>query len=164
MGKQQFVLLINGAIGAGKTTLANYLKKKLPPRTAFIDLDNLRVFFNSYERSVYYNNLTRSIMIDLARIYVKNRCNVVIPSSWPIKFQKDLKKKVPSVEFIHIFLENNLKRSIERVRNRRTIDKIKTNHKYYSMQRDDTAIVINSNDDIKTVRRKALSVLKKYIA
>lgn len=161
--RRQFVLLINGAIGAGKTTLANFLKKKLPQKTVFLDLDNIRTFFNSYEQTLYYNNLTRLLMLDIAVAYIKQGCNVVIASSWPIKFQKQLKRRLKGIKFVHIFLDIHLKTSIQRAKRGRVVSRIKSNHRYYSMQKDETAFIIDSNKPPQTVRKKAMLIISSCV-
>ncbi len=161
-----FVLLINGPIGAGKTTLASYLKKKLPNKTVFLDMDIIKYFINSFQKNISYHNLTRRVMIDMINSYIAKNINVVISSSWTVVLIKELKIKIGKINYIHLFLKTKLENSIKRARSRkkcRTIRDIKKNCLRYSAPKFKDAIFIDANKKIPAVRKDVMKILKGKI-
>ncbi len=163
--KKPFALVINGPVGSGKTTLANTLRRHLK-KTDFLGIDEIKYFLNSYERFNYkYNNISRDAVIAMSKTYVKNGFNVVISSSWPSPYFKKLKTALPKIKIIPILLTIPLEESIRRVRSRGgfyPIEKIKRNHKFYSVQKNPNTIVIDTyKKSIYTVKKEILAALKK---
>ena len=171
-----YVLIINGPIGAGKSTLADYLKSKLPEKTAFLDLDQIKLclnckpnsFWKNPSKSRSHNELTRLIIVDLIEAYTKRGVNVAISSTWKLEFLNQIKNKFKYARFFHIFLNVSWENSKQRIKSRKGGRKIlPTRHKisydFYSFQHDDDTIFIDSNKSLLAVRRNVLKGLKGKI-
>ncbi len=75
--KKQFLLLIDGMTGAGKTTTTHFLAKVLP-RTAIIGMDKVKRFVSDFERGERDNAIAREIVLEMARKYLALGLSVII--------------------------------------------------------------------------------------
>jgi len=92
MNKRLNFILLNGAIGSGKSTIANLLEKKLK-RTAIIELEDIRQLISDYKQGKKEDNpLAWKIILRMCDEYFKNGVSVL------------LKQTVCSQEFVNKFL------------------------------------------------------------
>jgi len=73
----QYILLLSGMTGAGKTTTTKLLKTKLE-RTAIIGFDKVKWFLSDFERGLHDNGIAKDIVESMARTYIKHDLSVVI--------------------------------------------------------------------------------------
>lgn len=79
--KQNFIILIDGAIGAGKSTIGNLLHKKLK-RTVVINTDSIKWFISDYKRGSKDNDINNDVLARMCDEYLKNKLNLVIPQGF----------------------------------------------------------------------------------
>ncbi len=77
MKMNRFVIVIDGPMGAGKTTVAAMLHKKLK-RTAHIGLDRIKWFISDFKRVPKDNEIVRSVVTAMAEEYLKQGISVII--------------------------------------------------------------------------------------
>ncbi len=78
---KQFVLLLDGMTGAGKTTTTNYLVKELP-RTAIIGMDKVKRFITDFERGERDNMIARNIVLEMTKKYLELGVSVIVDQSF----------------------------------------------------------------------------------
>lgn len=74
---KQFLLLLDGMMGAGKTTTTSILKEQLP-RTAIIGMDRIKKFVSDFERNERDNNIARAVTIEMAKKYLELGLSVIV--------------------------------------------------------------------------------------
>ena len=73
----QYILLLSGMTGGGKTTATKLLRNKLK-RTAIIGFDKVKWFLSDFERGIRDNGIAKDIVESMARAYIKHSLSVVI--------------------------------------------------------------------------------------
>lgn len=74
---KQFILLLDGMTGAGKTTTTKYLAKELP-RTAIFGMDKVKRFITDFERGERDNAIARNIVFEMTKKYFESGISVII--------------------------------------------------------------------------------------
>ena len=74
---KKFLIIIDGPMGSGKTTVAALLHKKLK-RTAHLGLDRIKWFISDFKRVPADNEIVRDVVAAMAREYLKHGINVII--------------------------------------------------------------------------------------
>ncbi len=74
---KQFLLLIDGMSGSGKTTTTKLLLKNLP-RTAHIGFDMIKRFISDFERGSRDNGIAREVVIVMAKRYLELGVSVIV--------------------------------------------------------------------------------------
>ena len=171
-----FVLLITGPVGAGKTTIANYLRNKLPGKTIFLDIDQMKFLFNCYkkkyfvnwlckEKSIWYGKVTRQAIVSMIKTYTNEKVNVVVSGTWSLKYIEKIRKNIKKAEIFHLLLYVSFEKSIARVKKRS--NKIFPRRQLEIYQKnsipDKNTIVINANHKITSVEKDILKALKGRI-
>lgn len=75
----QYLILLDGARGAGKSTTSGLLKDKLE-NTAFIGLDFIRNVITKSQATDAYNKIAYDALIAITDSFLKSKTNVVIDS------------------------------------------------------------------------------------
>ncbi len=75
--RQKFVLVIDGLMGSGKTTVSALLHKKLK-RTAHIGLDRVKWFVSDFKRTPEENEIARNIVLAMMKEYLKHDISVIV--------------------------------------------------------------------------------------
>ena len=74
---KKFIVLIDGPMGAGKTTVAKLLHERVK-NVAHIGLDRIKWLVSGFRRTKPQNNMTRAVVLSMAREYLKQGVNVVV--------------------------------------------------------------------------------------
>ncbi len=75
------MIIIEGPMGAGKTTVAEILHKKLP-RTALLGLDRIKFFLSDFKRGKEDNILSFHVVYSMMETYLKEGCNILYPQGF----------------------------------------------------------------------------------
>src|SRR3989338_3826872 len=86
--KKQFLLIIDGMTGAGKSMLASQLSKQIP-RCAVIGMDKVKRFISDFERGERDNSIAREIIFEMTKKYFEHNISVILDQSF--KSDKELK-------------------------------------------------------------------------
>lgn len=152
---KQFIAIINGPMGAGKTTVAEILKKKVP-NTAFISVDKIKWFVSDFDRTSEQNQVAMEVVMAMSKVYLSNGLSIVYDQGLikPGRFKQitDLAKG-KDIKLFHFRLEAPKEILIERIKNRPKpllaskkvpLERARTNiDKYFENQKDD-GIIFNT--------------------
>lgn len=97
---KKFLIIIDGPMGSGKTTIGKLLHKKLK-RTARLSTDGIKFLLSDFERGERDNAITTSVLMQMYKEYVRQGINILLPQGfWKkeyiepyIKFAKKNKLK-----------------------------------------------------------------------
>lgn len=78
---KQFMVLLDGPMGAGKTTVANVLHKKLA-RTAVVSRDRIKWFVSDFARTREDNELADAVLFAMLKTYADHGLSIVIDHSF----------------------------------------------------------------------------------
>ncbi|TSC71160.1 MAG: Uncharacterized protein G01um101449_88 [Parcubacteria group bacterium Gr01-1014_49] len=96
----KFLVIIDGPMGSGKTTIGNLLHSGLK-RTAILSTDKIKFFLSDFERGERDNAISAAVLMQMCREYIKHGINIVLPQGfW---------KKEYLEPYIKLAEENNLK-------------------------------------------------------
>lgn len=119
--KKTILIIIDGPIGAGKTTTSEILLKKLD-KVAIIKLDRIKRFYSDYNNNTEFGlKLATKIGASIARTYLKNKISVIVEKAFTQeKYLKDFIKETKAKKSdTHIFqIECDLETRIKRVKKR----------------------------------------------
>jgi predicted kinase len=97
---QQSLIIIDGPMGSGKTTIGKLLHKKLP-RTALLSMDAIKWFISDFERGERDNTITSHVLMQMCQEYVKHDISILIAQGfWKKEYLKP---------YISLAKENNLR-------------------------------------------------------
>ena len=77
MKDKPFLILIDGPMGSGKTTVSQLLHKKLK-RTSHIGLDRIKRYISDFKRNPKDNEISRNIVFAMTDAYLKQGINVIV--------------------------------------------------------------------------------------
>jgi predicted ABC-type ATPase len=72
-----FLLIIDGMTGAGKTTVSDILSRRLS-RVAVIGMDKIKNYISDFERGAEDNQIARDVVYAMAKEYFKHDISVVV--------------------------------------------------------------------------------------
>ncbi len=78
---KQFMIIINGPAGAGKSTISKKIWKKLS-RTALINLDEVKWIVSDYKSDSFDLGLANKIGQNIAKMYISHKLNVIIDKAF----------------------------------------------------------------------------------
>ncbi len=97
---QQSIVIIDGPMGSGKTTIGKVLHKELQ-RTAILSTDAIKWFISDFERGERDNAIAIAVMQQMCSEYIKHGISILLPQGfW---------KKEYLEPYIKLAEENNLK-------------------------------------------------------
>ncbi|MBI3888823.1 AAA family ATPase [Candidatus Nomurabacteria bacterium] len=99
---KSFIILIDGPMGSGKTTVANILHLKLK-RTSCIGLDKIKRFLSDFKRNPADNEISRNVVLAMTQEYLKQGINVIIEQGMK-KEQIETFKKIAKKYCADIFI------------------------------------------------------------
>ncbi len=73
----KFLIIIDGPMGSGKTTVAKLLHAKLK-RTALLGLDRIKWFISDFKRIPADNEIVRNVVAAMTREYLRQGIGVII--------------------------------------------------------------------------------------
>ncbi len=117
---KQFLVIIEGPMGAGKTTIGNFLRKDLK-RTAILSTDMIKYFLTDFERGERDNAITAAVLLSMCREYARQGINIVLAQGfWNKEFVVPYKKLAEEygMKFFGYELEAPKEFLMERVKNR----------------------------------------------
>lgn len=119
---KQFFLLLNGAMGSGKSTIAQMLSKKLD-RTAIIEIEDIRKLVTGPED----NALAWNVIYRMCDEYFKNGLNVLLNQTVASqdlvnKFLKLARKHKCNIGFYHLQTPKSV--LLERIAKRKKTGKV----------------------------------------
>lgn len=79
------LIVIDGPMGAGKTTTSKLLNEKIPG-TARIALSDVKRFISDFEASHTYNKISQEIILIMAEEYLKRGVSVIV--EWAMKAER----------------------------------------------------------------------------
>ena len=79
--KKPFLIILDGPIGSGKTTVSELLHKRLK-KTALISLDKVKRLVSDYKPGHKYHNLASQVGKVMAKEYLKNGWNVIVEKAF----------------------------------------------------------------------------------
>jgi predicted kinase len=81
---KQFMVIIDGPMGSGKTTIGSLVQKKLK-RTAHISSDRIKWFVSDFKRNEADKEMTARLVQALCEEYIKQGINLIIPQGFWLK-------------------------------------------------------------------------------
>jgi len=169
--KKSFLIVIDGPMGSGKSTIAQILHKKLK-HSAMISLDRLKRIVEGYKLdSQLHLSLASKIGRAMTKEYLKNEINVIIEKAFTKEeYLKEFVKGMNKLARVFIYqLNAPLKLRIRRVKKRPLHpenkkkppkSKIKRNTKHFEESRYKRA---KEFDTSKTSSRKIVNSILKDI-
>jgi thymidylate kinase len=163
--KKLFVVVIDGPMGSGKTTVSKLLNEKLEG-TARVALADVKRFISGFEKDHNYNVVSQEIILVMVEEYLKRGISVIV--EWAMKKEraeafKEIAKKYNAQHFIYQ-LDAPKSLLIERVKERtgtlldkselpeKNIKNIEENfEKNYSFH------IENKHDDVAVIDSEKLS-------
>jgi predicted kinase len=96
---KQSIIIIDGSMGSGKTTIGKLLHKQLK-RTAILSTDAIKWFISDFERGERDNAISAAVLRQMAQEYIKQGISILLPQGfW---------KKEYLQPYIKLAEENNL--------------------------------------------------------
>ncbi len=115
----KFLLIIDGPMGAGKTTVAKILHEKIK-YTAHIGLDRIKWLVSGFQRTPEENEMTRSVVLAMTEEYLHQGISVILEQGMKkeqLGVYKKLAKKYKA-NYLIIRLDASKEVLFDRVRQR----------------------------------------------
>ncbi|MCK5321560.1 zeta toxin family protein [Candidatus Pacearchaeota archaeon] len=169
--KKPNLIIIDGPIGSGKSTVANLLHKKMK-RTAIVRLDRIKHLFSDYIGSSEDQQLSADVGKAMTKEYIKNDINVIVEKAFTREeFLKSFIEKIEKKSKVYIYqLHAPINLRKERVKNRLipkdakkrpTDKKIERNTEHFQNFRYKNAIEFDSSKlTVKQIANKILRDIK----
>jgi len=164
---KKFLLVIDGPMGAGKTTTSKILHEKLK-NVAHIGLDRIKWFVSGFKRTTPQNEMTRSVLMGMARAYLKQGVSVILEQAirkdQVVKYKKIAKANKARFLIYQLEAPKDIlfKRVIKRPpppgKSKVARSRIIRNYKIYNSRKPFTATILNSKD--LTAKQVANHILK----
>lgn len=95
---KKFIVILDGPMGSGKSTVGKLLADKLK-RTALIHEDRIKWFISDFKRSKRDNAIVRAVLIEMCKEYLKHNINLVVPQGF-------MEKRRPIAPFLAMARKN----------------------------------------------------------
>ena len=167
---KQFLLLIDGPMGSGKTTVSAILHEKVK-NTAHIGLDRIKWFVSGFKRNKAQNTMTRAVGMAMTKEYLRQGINVIVEQGMRKETIKKYERvaKNHKVNFFVYQLNIPKEVSLERVKQRLkewprkrgkpvTPSRILRNYRIHLENKDNTFRTFDSTK--LTARQIALKIFK----
>jgi cytidylate kinase len=158
MIKKPYLILIDGPMGAGKTTISELLQKKLLKKkrmNALLHLDKLKWILSGYKMdSKIHLGLASDIGIIMAKEYIKRGYDVIVEKGFATNeylksFVNPFKNKAKILIYqMEAPINLRIKRIVNRELNRKKkipMEKIKRNTEHYNELRYKKAVVFDTS-------------------
>lgn len=170
--KKPFLIILDGPMGGGKSTIAKLLHDKIKDKTALISLDSLKRIVSGYKLDSYEHiNLAAKTGVAMTNLYLKEGINVIVEKAFTKEeFLKSFLNLIKTKSNIFIYqievpLNIGLARVKEREDKKETMpknklkEKITRNHMNYNQFKYKKARVFDSSK--LSPRNIANSILKE---
>lgn len=170
---RNFLLIVSGPMGGGKSTLSKGLHKVLP-RTILIEPDYIKYTISDYKNtSSRYSNDILNIIINNCEYFLSKNFNVIVDNSIQqdkyIKLLRNLTSKTNSLFYIiqveasiKTCLSRVIKRKIHKSINKVPLFKIKYRIKSYLTKKKSADFLFNSErENINEMIEKILGYINK---
>jgi predicted kinase len=74
---KKFIVIIDGPMGSGKSTVGELLVKKFK-RTALVNEDKIKWFISDFRRSIKDNSIVRAVLIQMCKEYLKQGISIIV--------------------------------------------------------------------------------------
>lgn len=89
---KQSLIIIDGPMGSGKTTIGKMLHQHLP-RTAIMSTDAIKFFISDFERGERDNAIAAAVLIQMCKEYVQQGISLLLPQGfWKKEYLEPYKK------------------------------------------------------------------------
>jgi predicted kinase len=78
---KKFMIIIEGPMGSGKTTVGKLLHPQLP-RTAMLGIDRIKFFLSDFERGERDNTISDAVVREMCKEYIRRGINILIPQGF----------------------------------------------------------------------------------
>lgn len=99
---KQFLIIIDGPMGAGKTTVAKLLHEQIK-NVAHIGLDRIKWLVSGFRRNKAQNQMTREIVLAMSKEYLKQGVSVIIEQGMKQE-QIGIYKKIAKAAKVNFFM------------------------------------------------------------
>jgi predicted kinase len=97
------MILIDGPMGSGKTSVGKILHKKLP-RTAMLGMDDIKWCVSDFKRDKEDNRMTSKVVQRMTEEYLKHKINILIPQAFWKKENIDQYIKLAEEAGVKVFI------------------------------------------------------------
>jgi predicted kinase len=149
---RKFLLVVDGPMGSGKTTVSAILHKKLK-RTAHIGLDKVKWFISDFKRVATDNEIVQSVVSAMTEEYLHQGINVILEQGMRDERVKKLRKlaKKSGARFLGYQLDAPKKLLFTRVKQRPVVPgkpkisdaRIERNYRAYLKNKPSGLIVLD---------------------
>lgn len=101
--KKKFFIVIDGPMGAGKTTVAKLLHKKFK-RTVLLGIDRIKWVISDFKRSSKDNSLTSDVVFVMCKEYLKHGLNIILDQGLMRKELLNPYLKLARKEKVHLLI------------------------------------------------------------
>lgn len=165
------LILIDGPMGAGKTTVSKILHTKLK-RTAYLGLDRVKWYISDFKRTPRDNDISRNILLVMIKEYLKQGISVLLDQGIKrkeIEVFKKIAKKYKAKCFVYqLYAPKTLlrRRVLERSQflKKPIISKarIERNYRFYLKNKYTKAIIFDSEKlSSEVIAKKILKEIKR---
>lgn len=125
---EKFLIIIDGPMGSGKTTIGKLLQAKLK-RTAMLSIDGIKFFISDFERGERDNAISAAVLMQMCKEYIKHDINLLLPQGFWNKKYLEPYIKLAEKNNLKLFiyqLEGSRELLLQRIKNRPTSELAKT--------------------------------------
>ena len=173
--KRQFLIILEGPMGSGKSTVAGLLKGKLT-KTVVLGIDKIKWFQSDFKRGDIQNSKVEEVVYAMARTYLRQGFSVILENGF---WKNTLRAKYRNA-YLRYAKRNKIKTfiyhlttpaevSFERVAKRKAKSKSQKLHPPNPLQRIRRNITehekrrFRDGEDIDTVKHSPLQITKLII-
>lgn len=117
---EKFIIIIDGPMGSGKTTIGKLLCTELK-RTAMLSTDRIKFFISDFERGERDNSISAAVLMQMCKEYIKHGVNLLLPQAfWKMEYLEPYLKlaKENNLKLFIYQLEGPRELLLERIKNR----------------------------------------------
>ena len=118
--KKKFIVIIDGPMGAGKSTVGALVHKRMK-RTALLGMDRIKWFISDFRRRKKDNAITNAVLIQMCDSYLAHGISTIITQGFSKEFTKPYIKLAKKHKAKLLFFQLNAPKAIlfRRVKSRK---------------------------------------------
>lgn len=168
-----FIIVIDGPMGAGKSTVAKLIHQKIPG-IAHIGLDRTKFFVSHFNRTPEENAIAGAVVLEMYKTYLKNGVSVLLEQGFKhrklltpyLSFAKKMNLSVlifqieasPELLLERLALRPKPEAAKRKVSKARMIANIKS---YFENKHQDAIIISSENQSPEQIASQILKLIKK---